>query len=671
MKTKKQKIIQSKSGITLIALIITIIILLILAGITISQLSENGLFSKTRKSASMAEIASAKEHAQLYVTELITGYYKDGSTGTLLSYIDSQIGAGASLGADYYLKKGTGTTSKITKTDKIASMGVVYADSEITEINIEVYKGISQVAAFASTKIVSGKIENDGKIIWDEVDILDQEAEITKISGLISDTEYKINNETLIFQGIAVVGPNEELKTVKEGFDYLYDNNYKENGAILLREGSYDTADLHTGSSYSINSKYNEMCVSIIADSPGKTFMTSGEMAMAQNNSSYGIKLKFYRMIFTSTIYSDAGTNGFHLNDDYKTNEYYNCVFIPAVGGYSGAYSESKANTYNCVFVGGANSYYTSNPLGGISTNCASVTDKIIPANATKTTYLTNVKIDDEYNITSSGWKNTGTGTNPDGTQANIGVYGGSYAWDNVILNYSNNNLIVNISIYDSITDIKYKKNAESVEDVLENGTNIQIGNSVTIGNVDSGEYTVVVSTKTGKKFVRKTFVMNNISGYIYNCGQEIYDISGKYTGSAGTRTKNLNDLYMEFSDNAGNWHYSCYFGTDNTIDVTDMSKIVVYYSDINLTGDTTSIIALSKSRGTYAPNLPDAYAQKHISQSNYVLVLDVADLTGSYYLDFGIGSHNEANYPIDSGTNNACTGTGNATIKYVAYINK
>ena len=170
MKNRRKDIIKDTKAITLIALIITIIILLILAGITISQLSENGLFGKARKSASMAEIASAKEHAQLYVTELITGYYKDGSTGTLLSYIDSQIGTGASLGADYYLKKGTGTTSKVTETEKVASMGVVYADSEITEINIEIYKGSSQEEAFASTKIISGKIENDGKIIWDEVD---------------------------------------------------------------------------------------------------------------------------------------------------------------------------------------------------------------------------------------------------------------------------------------------------------------------------------------------------------------------------------------------------------------------------------------------------------------------------------------------------------------------
>ena len=28
-------------------------------------------------------------------------------------------------------------------------------------------------------------------------------------------------------------------------------------------------------------------------------------------------------------------------------------------------------------------------------------------------------------------WKNVGTGTNPDGTKANLGVYGGEYSWEN------------------------------------------------------------------------------------------------------------------------------------------------------------------------------------------------------------------------------------------------
>ena len=52
-----------------------------------------------------------------------------------------------------------------------------------------------------------------------------------------------------------------------------------------------------------------------------------------------------------------------------------------------------------------------------------------------KTNYITSTpKVDTPtYRITDdeSKWKNVGTGTNPDGSQANLGVYGGKYSWEN------------------------------------------------------------------------------------------------------------------------------------------------------------------------------------------------------------------------------------------------
>ena len=53
-----------------------------------------------------------------------------------------------------------------------------------------------------------------------------------------------------------------------------------------------------------------------------------------------------------------------------------------------------------------------------------------------KTNYITNYdpKVDlTTYRITDDEekWKNVGTGTNPDGSQANLGVYGGEYSWEN------------------------------------------------------------------------------------------------------------------------------------------------------------------------------------------------------------------------------------------------
>lgn len=46
-----------------------------------------------------------------------------------------------------------------------------------------------------------------------------------------------------------------------------------------------------------------------------------------------------------------------------------------------------------------------------------------------KTTSLENARFDDNYNITSHPWQSVGTGTNSDGSQAHIGLYGGPFGW--------------------------------------------------------------------------------------------------------------------------------------------------------------------------------------------------------------------------------------------------
>lgn len=53
---------RSEKGITLVALVITIIILLILAGIAIGSLSENGLFDKTRQAENKYGNAANQEN---------------------------------------------------------------------------------------------------------------------------------------------------------------------------------------------------------------------------------------------------------------------------------------------------------------------------------------------------------------------------------------------------------------------------------------------------------------------------------------------------------------------------------------------------------------------------------------------------------------------------------
>ncbi len=67
---------KKESGITLIALVITIIVLLILAGISIAMLTgENGILSKATKAGAESTIAEQKEQVALAINALTAEYY--------------------------------------------------------------------------------------------------------------------------------------------------------------------------------------------------------------------------------------------------------------------------------------------------------------------------------------------------------------------------------------------------------------------------------------------------------------------------------------------------------------------------------------------------------------------------------------------------------------------
>lgn len=81
---------KNNKGITLIALVITIIVLLILAGVTIAMLTgENGLLTKSGDAASKNAVAAAKEEVMLEFQDEIAAYletkYTTGSTPTALT----------------------------------------------------------------------------------------------------------------------------------------------------------------------------------------------------------------------------------------------------------------------------------------------------------------------------------------------------------------------------------------------------------------------------------------------------------------------------------------------------------------------------------------------------------------------------------------------------------
>ena len=141
---------KNQNGITLIALVITIIVLIILAGVAIAMLSgDNGILNKASESAATNALGAAKDQSALLATEELSNYYDT-------VYASSNGGQFDSEALDSQIK------TKIT-TDSIDVQGITAAwgtDTEAKKLTLTYTDGSS-----VSGTLASGKIE------WGEMDI--------------------------------------------------------------------------------------------------------------------------------------------------------------------------------------------------------------------------------------------------------------------------------------------------------------------------------------------------------------------------------------------------------------------------------------------------------------------------------------------------------------------
>ena len=79
--------LKKNKGITLIALIITIVILLILAGLSISGLIGSGLFGKAQEAVRLTKIREIEEAANLAYTSRQIDEFSKGETATIAGVI--------------------------------------------------------------------------------------------------------------------------------------------------------------------------------------------------------------------------------------------------------------------------------------------------------------------------------------------------------------------------------------------------------------------------------------------------------------------------------------------------------------------------------------------------------------------------------------------------------
>ena len=380
----------------------------------------------------------------------------------------------------------------------------------------------------------------------------------------------KINNTTLTFDKIIYVDGvngddssgdgniNSPFKTIKKGMDLLSnDSKYRKNGAIVLKKGSYDITDCVKGYSNNLNQSYNGMVVSWICNKgdEGKVFISSDngfEVMQIENNPTYRIKMSFYGLVFKQ-IKNDY----FHLGGDDWTNEYYNCVFDNVgLGGYNGIVSNTNIIVENCIF----NNCYISFSGYEISGKCINTltTNKLIqPQNGEITSVIYNGQIDNNYNIISDGWENTGIGTNPDNTKANIGVYGGEFAWSDwnkgcqsIYLDKSTLNLKETTSskliatTTPSGAEVTWKSSDESVATVDENGkvTGIKEGQATITATIRGTDIKAICEVTVTKEDIpaepedpEQEYIINTANAKGNNTNNASGSVSIKFNGTAET----------------------------------------------------------------------------------------------------------------------------------------
>ena len=86
-----KKDVKANRGITLIALVITIIVLLILAGVSLTLIvGENGIISKAQNAKILTDEAKVKEDLAIAWASAISDYYLDTSDKKLSDYLEKE-----------------------------------------------------------------------------------------------------------------------------------------------------------------------------------------------------------------------------------------------------------------------------------------------------------------------------------------------------------------------------------------------------------------------------------------------------------------------------------------------------------------------------------------------------------------------------------------------------
>ena len=494
---------RQNKAITLVSLVITIIILLILAGITIATLTgENGLFVRAQRAKIKSQLASAKEEVSLAIAAKISENYDNIDSITPKMVVDEiNKKQGNSVYAEnessfqtniVYPSNSHGIKEKIIVTvNEKLEIVEVKTDTGITEN--EPNKGNDGSGSGSSNGSSNGSSEsvNVGKVAVTITDIKarrftinakpEDESKIAlyqyyinnnllhegteknyTVTGLEYNTDYDIEVKVIPRTTISIAKlkqrtAEEPVVELANKFDkYIYIDSASGNDTTGdgTKEKPYSTLDkiaesgiIEKGKSYGVVLKSGEYQltekifnldydgeINIIGDRQN-TILKVKEIYSNYSGGKSGYNVNFYRLIWDGN-----NCNNPNVIAPKTEMNLYNIAFKNiASNGYSYFFPTVEVYKIN-------NSTLPNNPSkmlrtynGPIQlTNCyGGFTSGYNTTDDTwnyKTNYITSTpKVDNTiYEITDdeSKWENVGTGTNPDGSQANLGVYGGEYSWE-------------------------------------------------------------------------------------------------------------------------------------------------------------------------------------------------------------------------------------------------
>ncbi len=209
-----------EKGITLVALVITIIILLILAGVAITALTQNGLLKNAEKAKSETTRSQATETINLKITDIQIDSYAEKKQLPNLQYLADKLCEDDDM--EYVLK----TSKKSASLEKINVSGVssIYTKLKKYPYEFEINSSL-QLASIDGIKLSSASDNWNDKNTWNKLldigfsidEIVNNKIIFEKVLNKKEDIDYIINSTSDIMP--FVVNSKVAMKTIGETTD--------------------------------------------------------------------------------------------------------------------------------------------------------------------------------------------------------------------------------------------------------------------------------------------------------------------------------------------------------------------------------------------------------------------------------------------------------------------